>query len=189
MRKRIVTIVVVLGLVAAAVTGVAVVRSGVFARDWGSAAPPVCPTVPTVTVGRISVPSGPIAGYCQDRLINAAQVMTAARSLGIGPHTQAIGVMTALGESGLRVLDHGDEAGTDSRGLFQQRDNGAWGTLAERMDPYTSALHFFRKLVSIPDWKSLTPGQAAHTVQANSDPNHYDKYWARGQAIVAALGG
>jgi hypothetical protein len=189
MRRRIVSIVVVLGLVAATVTGFAAVRSGLFSHDWGSAAPPVCPKVPAVIVGRITVPSGPIAGYCQDRLVNAAQIMTAARSLGIGSHTQAIGVMTALGESGLRVLDHGDAAGADSRGLFQQRDNGAWGTLAERMDPYASALHFFRKLVSIPGWKSLTPGQAAHAVQANSDPNHYDKYWARGQAIVAALGG
>ena len=38
---------------------------------------------------------------------------------------QAIGVMTAMGEYSLQVLEYGDAAGPDSRGLFQQRANGA----------------------------------------------------------------
>jgi hypothetical protein len=188
MRRVIVTIVVLIGVLVVAVTGSAVLGSGLFTRAWNSVPAPVCPAVPAVTVGKITVPAGPVAGYCQDKLVNAAHIMTAARSLGIGPRTQAIGVMTAMGESGLRVLDHGDAAGADSRGLFQQRDNGAWGTLSDRMDPYTSALHFFTKLVSIRGWKNLTPGEAAHAVQVNADPNHYDPYWARAQEIVTALG-
>jgi hypothetical protein len=146
-----------------------------------------CPTVPAVTIGTIRVPAGPIAGYCQDQLVNAAHIMNAARNLGIGTHTQAIGVMTAMGESGLRNLDYGDAAGADSRGIFQQRDNGAWGTLADRMDPYTAATNFFTKLVNLPDWKSLTPTQAAHAVQVNADPNYYAAYWADAQTVVAAL--
>jgi hypothetical protein len=186
MRKVITTLVVLAGLLAVAAG--AVLAPGLFSRGLSTVSAPVCPAAASVKVGKIIVPSGPVAGYCQDRLINAAHIMNAARSLGIGSHTQAIGVMTAMGESGLRVLNHGDAAGVDSRGLFQQRDNGAWGTLADRMDPYTSALHFFAKLVSIPGWQSLTPGQAAHAVQVNADPNHYDPYWARAQAIVAALG-
>ncbi len=148
-----------------------------------------CPAVPAVTVGTIRVPAGPIAGYCQDRLVNAAHIMNAARDLGIGTHTQAIGVMTAMGESGLRNLDYGDAAGADSRGLFQQRDNGAWGTLADRMDPYTAATNFFTKLVNLPNWKSLAPTEAAHAVQVNADPNYYDAYWADAQKVVAALAG
>lgn len=169
--------------------GVGVVfGTGIFARNSPTASARACAPAAPVTVGRIVVPAGPIAGYCQDRLINAAHVMMAARSLGIGPHTQAIGVMTALGESGLRVLDHGDAAGADSRGLFQQRDNGAWGTYADRMDPYISSLNFFTKLVSIPGWKNLSPGEAAHAVQVNEDPNHYDPYLPRAEAIVTALG-
>ncbi|HAM26372.1 MAG TPA: hypothetical protein DCP11_06570 [Microbacteriaceae bacterium] len=187
MRKVLTTLVVLAGVLAIAVGATAVLAPNLFSRVWATAAPPVCAKVAAVPVGEITVPSGPVAGYCQDRLVNAAHIMDAARSLGIGKHTQAIGVMTAMGESGLRVLDHGDAAGADSRGLFQQRDNGAWGTLADRMDPYTSAIHFFKKLVSIPGWKNMTPGEAAHAVQVNQDPNHYDPYWARAQAIVAAL--
>ena len=188
MRKGITLLVVLAGILAAAVAGTAVFAPAIFARIWSTASAPVCPSAATIKVRDISVPAGPVAGYCQDRLVNAAQIIAAARSLGIGRHTQAIGVMTAMGESGLRVLDHGDAAGVDSRGLFQQRDNGAWGTLADRMDPYTSALNFFKKLVSIPGWKNMTPGQAAHAVQVNDDPHHYDRYWERAQFIVEALG-
>ncbi|WIE55725.1 hypothetical protein [Curtobacterium sp. MCBD17_003] len=148
-----------------------------------------CPAVPAKTVGGMVVPRGPVAGYCQDRLVNAAYVIEAAQSLGIGPHTQAVGVMTAMGESGLVDLDHGDAAGPDSRGLFQQRDNGAWGTYAQRMDPYTAATMFFRKLVSIPGWKTMTPTQAAHAVQVNADPDHYARYWPGAVQIVERLTG
>ncbi|MES2092586.1 MAG: hypothetical protein V4531_02085 [Actinomycetota bacterium] len=183
------SIIVIAGLLAAVVVGVNILKSNNASGPSSSASAPTCPSLPPVTVGTISVPAGPIAGYCQDKLVNAAQIMTAARSLGIGSHTQAIGVMTALGESGLRVLAYGDSAGPDSRGLFQQRDNGAWGTLADRMDPYISAGNFFKRLVSIPGWKALAPGEAAHAVQVNADPKHYDPYWAPAQSIVAALGG
>jgi len=47
--------------------------------------------------------------------------------------------MTAMGGSGLRNLNHGDAAGADSRGLFQQRANGAWGSLNDRMTPSIAA--------------------------------------------------
>jgi hypothetical protein len=146
-----------------------------------------CPTVASRTVGGIVVPSGPIGGYCQDELVNAADIIEAAQALGIGPHTQAVGVMTAIGESGLVNLDHGDAAGPDSRGLFQQRDNGAWGTYAQRMDPYTAATMFFEKLVSIPGWQTMTPTEAAHAVQVNADPNHYAQFWPRAKAVVEGL--
>jgi hypothetical protein len=149
--------------------------------------PPACPSVAAVKVGTISVPAGPIAGFCQDHLINAAHIINAARALGIGEHTQSIGVMTAIGESGLVNLDRGDAAGADSRGLFQQRANGAWGSLADRMTPYTAAHNFFAALVSIPSWKTLTPTQAAHAVQANADPDYYTKYWSEAVTVVTAL--
>ncbi len=148
-----------------------------------------CPSAKPVKVGSITVPAGPVAGYCQDQLVNAAHIINAARDLGIGTHTQAIGVMTAMGESKLRNLTHGDTAGLDSRGVFQQRDNGAWGTLADRMDPYTAAHNFFVKLVSLPNWQSLSPTQAAHAVQVNADANYYSKYWADAQKVVAVLSG
>lgn len=149
--------------------------------------PPACPAASVVHVGKLSVPRGPIAGFCQDRLVNAAHIINAARALGIGQHTQAVGVMTAIGESGLVNLAHGDAAGPDSRGLFQQRANGAWGSLADRMTPYTAAYHFFVALIAVPGWRTLTPTQAAHAVQANADPSYYTEYWKDAVTIVAAL--
>ncbi|SDR07838.1 hypothetical protein SAMN02800687_3625 [Curtobacterium sp. UNCCL20] len=150
---------------------------------------PTCPDVATKTIGGIAVPAGPVAGFCQDRLVNAAYVIEAAQALGIGPHTQAVGVMTAIGESSLVNLDHGDAAGPDSRGLFQQRDNGAWGTYEQRMDPYTAASMFYAKLVKVPGWKTMTPTQMAHAVQINSDPDHYAKFWPEAKAVVEGLTG
>ena len=148
---------------------------------------PSCPDVPPVTVGTISVPAGPVAGYCQDRLVNAAWIMEAAKAQGIGTHTQAIGVMTAMGESSLRNIDYGDAVGPDSRGLFQQRDNGLWGTYEQRMDPYTAATMFFTKLVRIPGWKELSPTEAAHAVQVNADPDHYTRWFPEAEVVVAEL--
>jgi hypothetical protein len=92
-----------------------------------------------------------------------------------------------MGESGLVNLAHGDAAGPDSRGLFQQRANGAWGSLADRMTPYTAAYNFFTALIALPQWKTLTPTQAAHDVQSNVDPSYYTKYWNDAVTIVTAL--
>lgn len=185
MRKAIVA------TILATCAGIAVVMIGAnFLALGSSASPPVpvCPAVSPVKVGQIVVPAGPVAGYCQNQLINAAHIMNAARALDIGTHTQAVGVMTAMGESGLRVLNHGDAAGVDSRGLFQQRDNGAWGTLADRMDPFISATNFFTTLTGLDGWKTMTPSAAAHAVQVNADANYYTAYWERAQTIVTELG-
>lgn len=136
-----------------------------------------------------NVPDGPVAGYGHDQLVNAAQIMKAAAALGLTVRDQEIGVMTAMGESGLRVIDYGDAVGPDSRGLFQQRDNGAWGSYADRMDPFISATNFFKALTAITDRASLDPTIAAHRVQRNADPYYYAKYWDAAVAVVAALTG
>lgn len=175
------------GWFAAAWVGPAV--SSAFTAQPAAKRAPTCPAVAPATVGTIVVPAGPVAGFCQPQLIMAAHIMNAARDQGIGTHTQAVGVMTAIGETGLRNLDYGDAAGADSRGLFQQRDNGAWGTLADRMDPYTAASNFFQKLTSVDGWQTMDPSALAHAVQVNADPNYYSQYWDQAQTIVAALGG
>lgn len=152
-----------------------------------SAAAACGPGGPGVKVDQNSVPAGPVTGYGHDQLMNAASIMNAAVALGLNAQAQQIGVMTAMGESGLRVLDHGDEAGPDSRGLFQQRES--WGSLAERMDPFTSATLFFQRLKNIPGWETLQPTLAAHKVQVNADPFYYTTYWESAGQITAALTG
>lgn len=143
----------------------------------------------SVIVDPATVPTEPIAGYSGDQLVNAAHILGAGADLGLGVRDQAIGVMTAMGESSLTVLDHGDDAGPDSRGLFQQRDNGAWGTYADRMDPYTSATNFFTALAALPDRDSQEPTILAHQVQRNADPYYYARYWDAAVAVVDALAG
>ena len=98
-----------------------------------------------------------VEGYTQEQLKNAAAIMGAGKALDLSVKGQMISVMVALGESGLRALDAGDGAGPDSRGLFQQRDNGAWGSYADRMDPTTSATNFIKALQGVAGWELLEP--------------------------------
>ena len=135
------------------------------------------------------MPVGQVAGYDAEQLGNAAAVVNAGGALGVSARAQLIAVMTAMGESGLRVLDYGDNVGPDSRGLFQQRDNGAWGTYADRMDPTTSATNFYRALLAVDGWQTLEPTLAAHKTQRNADPYHYERYWPAAAEVVAALAG
>lgn len=135
------------------------------------------------------VPAGGVAGYTAEQLANAATIVRAGQALGVDARGQAIGVMTAMGESSLVAVDFGDAAGPDSRGLFQQRANGAWGSYADRMDPATSATSFFRALLEVPDWQTLPPTIAAHRTQRNADPYHYARWWDRALEVVAALAG
>lgn len=125
----------------------------------------------------------------QDQLRNARAVLAAGRELQVPRRGQVIALMTAIGESGLRVLDRGDAVGPDSRGLFQQRANGAWGSYADRMDPKRSSESFYRALLEVDGWPLLEPTEAAHRVQRNADPGYYAKFWPAAQQLYAKLGG
>ncbi len=155
---------------------------GTFDEDAGGCAPSG-----TVVIDPSAVPDITISGYGHEQLVNAAYIIQAGRDLGLSGSDQTIGVMTAMGESSLTVIDYGDVAGPDSRGLFQQRDNGAWGTYEDRMDPYISATNFFRVLMEVPDRDSLEPTEVAHRVQRNADPYHYTRFWAPAVDVVAGL--
>lgn len=119
------------------------------------------------------------------------EISRAAIDSGFNPSGDAadaaqIGLMTALVESGdpMKMYANNrvpeslnyrhDAVGSDydSVGLFQQRDNGAWGTVAQRMDPYESAKLFYRELSKF-DWQSMEPGDAAQKVQRSAFPDRY----------------
>lgn len=121
------------------------------------------------------------------QVTNAIAIMNAAADLGLSRRDQEIGVTTAIGESTLNVIDRGDAAGPDSRGLFQQRDNGAWGTYEDRMDPHRSATMFFEALKKIENREALSITEAAHRVQGNADPTHYARFEQQGRELVAAI--
>lgn len=143
----------------------------------------------SISIDPDTVPDQIIDGYGHEQLVNAAYVIQAGKDLGLGVRDQTIGVMTAMGESSLRVIDYGDAVGPDSRGLFQQRDNGAWGSYEDRMDPYISSTNFFTAMMRINDRDSLEPTIVAHRTQRNADPYHYTKFWDAAVAVVEGLSG
>lgn len=122
--------------------------------------------------------------YDAEQLTNAAAIMQAATQLTLSRDAQVLGVQTAIQESTLRVLDHGDHVGPDSRGLFQQRDN--WGPLEVRMDPLGSALLFFEALKKIEGWEHMAPEEAIHAVQINERASDYVPRRADAEKIVDA---
>lgn len=142
---------------------------------------------PAVSVNLGALPTS-VGAFKGEQLVNAALIMNAGKALGVSRRGQTIAVMTAIGESTLKVLPYGDSAGPDSRGLFQQRDNGAWGTLADRMDPTTSATMFYKALLKVSGWEQMEPTLAANSVQRNADPLHYAQFWEPAVRIVEALG-
>ncbi|MBD8729021.1 M23 family metallopeptidase [Frigoribacterium sp. CFBP 13707] len=158
--------------------------------SFGGSAAAACNTM---TGGSVDVDAAaqhsPIDGFSGDQLKNAAYIMNAAESLGLTQQAQVIGIMTAIGESTLQVLDRGDAVGPDSRGLFQQRGNGAWGSYEDRMDPTISATNFFKALQAVEGWETLEPTIAIHRVQINQDPFHYRQYQPAAQNIVTQLSG
>lgn len=153
-----------------------------------AAAASVCdPSGPAVAIDPATVAEGPVAGWQKPQLVNAAIIAQVGGQLHLTKRDQQIAIMTAMAESSLRVLDFGDTVGPDSRGLFQQRDNGAWGTLNDRLNPATSATNFYNALVRLPQREGLEPWQAAHLVQGNSDAAVYQRRWREAGLVLASL--
>jgi hypothetical protein len=97
---------------------------------------------------------------------NLAVIIGVGHRLGVASNGQVIGVMTALTESTLRNIDHGEASGPDSRGLFQQR--AGWGALELRMNPAGASKLFFEALLDLPGWASMQPWAAAQAVQRSA---------------------
>jgi len=131
--------------------------------------------------------SGPVTGLDPEQADNADLIVSAAMSSSDeNTHAAQVAVMTAITESGLRNLDHGDR---DSLGLFQQRPSQGWGTPAQLLDPTFATDAFVHRLVALPDWQSLPPWMAAEDVQrsAFADGSNYRPNWTSAGHVVAAV--
>lgn len=127
-----------------------------------------------------------LAGYSKEQVANAATMMKVGKKMDLDAHTVTLAVMTAIGESDLINVDHGDDAGPDSRGVFQQR--ASWGPEKERMNVASAARMFFDELTSVEGYKDLEPTIAAHRTQHNADPGHYEPFWTEAKKVVSAIG-
>ena len=131
----------------------------------------------------------------------AYEIARQAKAMGLSADGAKIGIATALVESGdpmkmyannrvpesLKYRHDALGSDHDSVGLFQQRDNGAWGTVKERMTPFDSAGMFFRELVKF-DWENMDHGAAAQKVQRSAFPDRYATKMNRAMQMVEGTG-
>ncbi|MFJ5288358.1 hypothetical protein [Streptomyces sp. NPDC088348] len=121
-----------------------------------------------------------------EQAVNAATISAVGTSRGMPEHAVTIALATALQESGLLNLDHGDR---DSLGLFQQRPSQGWGTARQVMDPVYAAGKFYEHLAKIPDYSRLPLTVAAQEVQRSGFPQAYAKHQPDAELLSAALTG
>lgn len=133
----------------------------------------------------------------------AEEVARAAASLGMGFEAAKIAWATVLTEAGdppkmwASSVDTAsqqypyDAIGSDhdSSGLFQQRNNGAWGDVSQRMNARASAMMFFNALAKVSGWESMDPGAAAQAVQRSAFPSRYSGYMAKAESVMSQFKG
>ncbi len=145
--------------------------------------------------------------------VEAGQTAYVRTIIGVGKARNAsakgwiVALAVALQESGLRNLSNPtypqslsmtrDGSGTDhdSLGLFQQRPQSGWGSVAQLMDPTYEATAFFGGpdvppanpgLLDIPGWQSLPVTVAAQQVQVSAYPDAYAKWEGEATQLAAA---
>lgn len=78
----------------------------------------------------------------------------------------------------------------DSSGLFQQRNNGAWGTVDQRMNARASAGMFLNAMVKkFPGWRTMEPGAVAQGVQVSAFPSKYATKMGAAEKALAKFRG
>ncbi|MGW5608843.1 heavy metal transporter [Streptomyces sp. NPDC003753] len=124
--------------------------------------------------------------FTPEQAVNAATIAAIGTTRGMPERAVTIALATALQESGLRNIEHGDR---DSLGLFQQRPSQGWGTKKQIMDPTYAAGVFYEHLAKVPDYTSLPLTVAAQRVQRSGYPEAYAKHEPDAILLAAALTG
>ena len=131
----------------------------------------------------------------RSQVTNADTIVRTTMATGRTPTAATIALATAMQESALLNLDHGDDAGPDSRGLFQQRLQ-FYGDV-DVMDPAAATRAFLDRLDRVPGWESMEPHDAIQSVQRAAYPELYadwidpatgwaDRLWAYAEACPSA---
>ncbi|MEU3887348.1 heavy metal transporter [Streptomyces sp. NPDC029041] len=124
--------------------------------------------------------------FTPEQAVNAATITAVGTARRLPERAVTIALATALQESALRNIRHGDR---DSLGLFQQRPSQGWGTPKEIMDPTYSAGEFYDHLVKVPGYTRLPLTVAAQRVQRSGFPQAYAKHEPDAALLAAALTG
>lgn len=121
-----------------------------------------------------------------DQTQNAALVSAIAEKRGLPARAVTIALATALQESKLRNITHGDR---DSIGLFQQRPSQGWGTEEQILDPTYATNRFFDALVKIRGYETMDIAAAAQRVQRSAYPQAYAKHESLARVFASTLTG
>ncbi|MBO8187015.1 heavy metal transporter [Streptomyces spirodelae] len=121
-----------------------------------------------------------------EQAANAATIAAVASRRGLPERAVTIALATAMQESKLRNIGHGDR---DSIGLFQQRPSQGWGTADQIGDPVYSASRFYDHLVKVPGYSRLPLTVAAQRVQRSGFPQAYAKHEMNAALLTGALTG
>jgi hypothetical protein len=150
----------------------------VLGLAWQADGSEPAPTTQVCTVPSTSVTLGAA------QWANARTIAQVGYDRGLPERAVVIALATAMQESTLHNLDHGDR---DSLGLFQQRPSQGWGTPEQVQDPVYAAGRFYDGLVRVPGWDTMRLTDAAQTVQRSGFPELYQQHEPLATALVAAL--
>lgn len=132
------------------------------------------------------LPPGARGQWTPEQRANAAAIVAAGQKARAPARAQWIAIATAMQESTLSNLDHGDR---DSLGLYQQRPSQGWGNAEQLQDPAYSAAKFYEVLLAVPGWDSMPLTEAAQTVQRSAFPGAYAKWEQAASDLLGELGG
>ncbi|MEW9553495.1 hypothetical protein [Nonomuraea sp. NPDC050783] len=116
----------------------------------------------------------------------AATIAAVAARRKLPERAVVIAYATALQESKLRNLDHGDR---DSVGVFQQRESQGWGTQKQLMDPVYATNKFFAALVKVKNYRRLPLAEAAQAVQRSAGGYAYAPHEEDAKILAAGFTG
>ena len=117
---------------------------------------------------------------------NAALIVGISVQRGLPAHAATIAIATAVQESKLVNVTHGDR---DSLGLFQQRPSQGWGTAAQVVDPVHATNAFYDALIAVPGYETMPVTAAAQAVQRSAFPEAYAQHEPQARAWASALTG
>ncbi|MGS2590228.1 hypothetical protein [Streptomyces hebeiensis] len=144
--------------------------------------------IPRCVVRATDPPDGKGRSYemTPEQAANAATISAVGTTRGMPERAVTIALATAIQESALRNLAHGDR---DSLGLFQQRPSKGWGTPAQIQDPVYAANEFYEHLAEVRDYARLPLTEAAQRVQRSGFPDAYAKHEPDAALLAASLTG
>lgn len=108
--------------------------------------------------------------FTTEQLTNAHTIISVVQQRTLPKRAAVLAVSTAIVESDLRNVHHGDR---DSQGLFQQRPSQGWGSVEQVTNPVYATNSFLDRLMTIPSWWTLPPGVAQQMVQRSAFPDRY----------------